>query len=107
MCTHLCVCVYVCVGVRERRYAHPCTYKKLKFCAHFHVHELQLTSLHSDRGQKLEQSYAFQQFSANVEEEESWISEKQHLLSAADLGDTMAAVQVRKGREAAVSCEVF
>lgn len=48
----------------------------------------------NNRGQKLEQSYAFQQFSANVEEEESWISEKQHLLSGGDFGDTMAAVQV-------------
>ena len=47
-----------------------------------------------NRGHKLEQSYAFQQFSANVEEEESWITEKQHLLSTGDLGDTMAAVQV-------------
>ena len=47
----------------------------------------------SNRGKKLDQSYEFQQFSANVEEEESWISEKQHLLSAADYGDTMAAVQ--------------
>ena len=41
----------------------------------------------------LEESYAFQQFSANVDEEEAWIAEKQRLLSAGDLGDTMAAVQ--------------
>ena len=41
----------------------------------------------------LEESYAFQQFSANVDEEEAWISEKQRLLSGGDLGDTMAAVQ--------------
>lgn len=46
------------------------------------------------RGQKLEQSYAFQQFTANVEEEEAWITEKLHLLSGGDYGDTMAAVQV-------------
>lgn len=45
------------------------------------------------RGQKLEESYAYQVFSANVEEEEAWISEKQHLLSGGDYGDTMAAVQ--------------
>lgn len=44
-------------------------------------------------GQKLEESYAYQVFSANVEEEEAWISEKQHLLSGGDYGDTMAAVQ--------------
>ena len=47
-----------------------------------------------NRGQKLDQSYAYQQFNANVEEEESWIGEKQHLLSGGDYGDTMAAVQV-------------
>ena len=49
----------------------------------------------SFRGQKLEQSYAFQQFTANVEEEEAWITEKLHLLSGGDYGDTMAAVQVK------------
>ncbi|GFO16769.1 spectrin alpha chain [Plakobranchus ocellatus] len=53
----------------------------------------ELKDMAADRGHKLEQSYAFQQFSANVEEEESWITEKQHLLSTGDLGDTMAAVQ--------------
>ncbi|ESO95207.1 hypothetical protein LOTGIDRAFT_202396 [Lottia gigantea] len=53
----------------------------------------ELKSSAQDRGHKLEQSYAYQQFSANVEEEEAWISEKQHLLSGDDFGDTMAAVQ--------------
>jgi len=53
----------------------------------------ELKDMAANRGNKLEQSYAFQQFSANVEEEESWITEKQHLLSTGDLGDTMAAVQ--------------
>lgn len=53
----------------------------------------ELKEMAGNRGNKLEQSYAFQQFSANVEEEESWITEKQHLLSTGDLGDTMAAVQ--------------
>ena len=48
----------------------------------------------SNRGQKLEESLAYQQFAANVEEEESWITEKQHLLSGDDYGDTLAAVQV-------------
>ena len=55
------------------------------------VHKVYVNSIF--RGQKLEQSYAYQQFSANVEEEEAWISEKQHLLSGDDFGDTMAAVQ--------------
>ena len=46
------------------------------------------------RGEKVDQSYAYQQFSANLAEEESCIVEKQHLLSGVDFGDTMAAVQV-------------
>ena len=54
-----------------------------------------LTDLAATRGQKLEESLAFQQFVANVEEEEAWITEKQHLLSGEDVGDTLAAVQVR------------
>ena len=41
----------------------------------------------------MDESYAYQQFSAGVEEEEAWIAEKQHLLSAGDHGDTMATVQ--------------
>lgn len=53
----------------------------------------ELNELCVHRGQKLEQSYAFQQFTANVEEEEAWITEKLHLLSGGDYGDTMAAVQ--------------
>ena len=47
----------------------------------------------SCRGQKLEESLAYQQFVANVEEEEAWVTEKQHLLSGEDVGDTLAAVQ--------------
>ena len=57
----------------------------------------ELKQMAANRGLKLEQSYAYQQFSANVEEEEAWIIEKQHLLSGEDLGDTMAAVQVSSG----------
>ncbi|KAL3872184.1 hypothetical protein ACJMK2_040130 [Sinanodonta woodiana] len=53
----------------------------------------ELKQMAANRGQKLEESYLYQQFSANVEEEEAWIAEKQHLLSAGDYGDTMAAVQ--------------
>ena len=53
----------------------------------------ELKDMTSNRGQKLDESLAFQQFAANVEEEEAWITEKQHLLSGEDLGDTLAAVQ--------------
>ena len=55
---------------------------------------LSLEKVYSFRGRMLEESYAFQQFSANVDEEEAWIAEKQRLLVGGDLGDTMAAVQV-------------
>ena len=47
------------------------------------------------RKQKLEDSLAYQQFCANVDEEESWIGEKSTLVSAEDSGDTLAAVQVK------------
>lgn len=46
------------------------------------------------RGQRLDESLSYQQFTANIDEEEAWISEKQHLLSGDDFGDSMAAVQV-------------
>lgn len=53
----------------------------------------ELKQMSSTRGQKLDESYTFQQFCANVEEEEAWITEKQHLLTGGDYGETMAAVQ--------------
>ena len=68
----------------------PNTHTTTNQPTHTHTH---ITAV-SHRGQKLDQSYAYQQFSANVEEEESWIGEKLHLLSGGDYGDTMAAVQV-------------
>nr|NVI69290.1 alpha spectrin [Cucujiformia] len=53
----------------------------------------ELKQLASTRGQKLDESLVYQQFLAQVEEEEAWISEKQQLLGVEDYGDTMAAVQ--------------
>ncbi|XP_014210997.1 spectrin alpha chain isoform X2 [Copidosoma floridanum] len=53
----------------------------------------ELKQLAATRGQKLDESLAYQQFIAKVEEEEAWIAEKQQLLSLEDCGDTMAAVQ--------------
>jgi len=55
----------------------------------------ELKELAASRGEKLDQSLEYQQFLAKVEEEEAWISEKQQLLVVDDLGDSMAAVQVR------------
>merc|ERR1719193_3056277 len=53
----------------------------------------ELKEMSSNRRNKLEQSIIYQQFLANIEEEEAWISEKQQLLTVPDLGDNMAAVQ--------------
>ena len=47
------------------------------------------------REKKLEQSLAYQQFSTNVDEEESWINEKNTIVASDDYGDTLAAAQVR------------
>uniref|UniRef100_A0A8C9W526 Spectrin alpha chain, non-erythrocytic 1 n=1 Tax=Scleropages formosus TaxID=113540 RepID=A0A8C9W526_SCLFO len=44
-------------------------------------------------GQRLEESLEYQQFVANVEEEEAWINEKLNLVASEDYGDTLAAVQ--------------
>lgn len=48
------------------------------------------------RGQRLEESLEYQQFVANVEEEEAWINEKMTLVASEDYGDTLAAIQVRE-----------
>lgn len=53
----------------------------------------ELKNLSATRGQKLDESLIYQQFLAQVEEEEAWITEKQQLLSVGDYGDSMAAVQ--------------
>lgn len=49
-------------------------------------------------GQRLEESLEYQQFVANVEEEEAWINEKLNLVGSEDYGDTLAAVQVWKNK---------
>ena len=41
----------------------------------------------------LNESQRFYEFIRDVEEEESWISEKQTLMSSNDFGDTLASVQ--------------
>jgi spectrin alpha len=51
--------------------------------------------LYPYRQHKLDDSLAYQQFSANVDEEVSWINEKNTLVGSDDYGDTLAAVQVK------------
>ncbi|CAH3114647.1 unnamed protein product [Porites lobata] len=53
----------------------------------------ELKNLAEQRQHKLDESLAYQQFSANVGEEESWINEKNTLVGSDDYGDTLAAVQ--------------
>uniref|UniRef100_A0AAY4DGW8 Spectrin alpha chain, non-erythrocytic 1 n=1 Tax=Denticeps clupeoides TaxID=299321 RepID=A0AAY4DGW8_9TELE len=59
----------------------------------FVEHWKELKDLAAARGQRLEESLEYQQFVANVEEEEAWINEKLNLVGSEDYGDTLAAVQ--------------
>ncbi|XP_036385628.1 spectrin alpha chain, non-erythrocytic 1-like isoform X3 [Megalops cyprinoides] len=61
--------------------------------AQFVEHWKELKDLAAARGKRLEESLEFQQFVANVEEEEAWINEKLNLVGSEDYGDTLAAVQ--------------
>merc|ERR1719415_156525 len=54
---------------------------------------VELQEMAVTRGQKLDESIAYQKILAKIEEEEAWISEKQQLLTVPDLGENMAAVQ--------------
>uniref|UniRef100_A0A3Q2ZLV4 Uncharacterized protein n=1 Tax=Kryptolebias marmoratus TaxID=37003 RepID=A0A3Q2ZLV4_KRYMA len=60
--------------------------------AQFVEHWKELKDLSGAR--RLEESLEYQQFVANVEEEEAWINEKLNLVGSEDYGDTLAAVQV-------------
>ena len=48
-----------------------------------------------NRRRKLEESLAYQEFCASAGEEEAWLSEKTTVSLSEDLGDSLAAVQVR------------
>ncbi|XP_033851124.1 spectrin alpha chain, non-erythrocytic 1-like isoform X3 [Acipenser ruthenus] len=61
--------------------------------AQFVEHWKELKDLAAARGKRLEESLEYQQFVANVEEEEAWINEKLNLVGSEDYGDTLAAVQ--------------
>eukprot|EP00117_Sycon_ciliatum_P010415 scpid4432/ scgid12327/ Spectrin alpha chain, brain; Alpha-II spectrin; Fodrin alpha chain; Spectrin, non-erythroid alpha chain len=53
----------------------------------------ELQKLSAARQSKLDESLLFQQFSSNVDEEESWINEKLALVTSDEVGDTLATVQ--------------
>ena len=53
----------------------------------------ELKNLTQERGQKLDESLAYQNWRAAIEEELSWINEKQHVISSSECGNTLAAAQ--------------
>ncbi|XP_028029643.1 spectrin alpha chain isoform X2 [Bombyx mandarina] len=66
----------------------------------------ELQALAAERGAKLQQSLAYQQFLAKVDEEEAWISEKQQLVAVGECGDSMAAVQGLLKKHEALEAEL-
>nr|ANG83465.1 spectrin alpha chain [Biston betularia] len=66
----------------------------------------ELQALADERGAKLQQSLAYQQFLAKVDEEEAWISEKQQLVVVGECGDSMAAVQGLLKKHEALEAEL-
>jgi len=53
----------------------------------------ELKNLTDERGQRLDESLAYQNWRAAIEEELSWINEKQHVISSSECGNTLAAAQ--------------
>jgi spectrin alpha len=53
----------------------------------------ELRELSTQRGARLDESLAYQNWCAAIEEELSWINEKQHVLSGGECGATLAAAQ--------------
>ncbi|XP_026324055.1 spectrin alpha chain isoform X1 [Hyposmocoma kahamanoa] len=66
----------------------------------------ELQALAAERGAKLQQSLAYQQYLAKVDEEEAWISEKQQLVVVGECGDSMAAVQGLLKKHEALEAEL-
>lgn len=60
------------------------------------LHEDSVCDVFFVRKKKLEESLLYQQFLVGVDEEDSWLNEKITLVSSSEVGDTLAAVQVRK-----------
>jgi spectrin alpha len=64
-----------------------------KRCTQLAANWQDLKDLSQDRGEKLDESLAYQNWCAAIEEELSWINEKQHVLSSSECGNTVAAAQ--------------
>jgi spectrin alpha len=53
----------------------------------------ELKDLTKERGSKLEESLAYQNWRSSIDEELAWINEKQHVISSNECGNTLAAAQ--------------
>ncbi len=53
----------------------------------------ELKEMAKTRERRLDESVVYQNFLAKIDEEEAWIAEKQNLMAATDVGNSMAAVQ--------------
>jgi spectrin alpha len=53
----------------------------------------ELKQLTKERGNKLDESLAYANWCASIEEELSWLSEKQHVVASTECGATLAAAQ--------------
>ena len=62
-------------------------------CAQLAANWQKLRELSGQRGAKLDESQAYQNWCAAIEEELSWINEKQHVLASGECGNTLAAAQ--------------
>lgn len=75
-------------------------------CTQLQLNWKDLNAAASGRKKKLEESLAFQQFSAAVGEEEVWLTEKTTISLSDDFGDSLAAVQVRKTLKMFADCDM-
>ncbi len=64
-----------------------------KRCSQLQSNWQELKDLTRERGERLDQSLAYQNWLATIEEELSWINEKQHIISSSECGNTLAAAQ--------------
>lgn len=64
-----------------------------KRCSQLADNWQELRDLSGQRGAKLDDSLAYQNWYAAIEEELSWINEKQHVLASTECGNTLAAAQ--------------
>lgn len=62
-------------------------------CNQLAANWLELKNLARERGLKLDESLAYQNWCTAIEEELAWINEKQHVISTSECGNTLPAAQ--------------